>query len=160
MDDTKELPELTFDEAEVEDAVNEKLPDWAEVPESLQIPPGRTITFVRFKPDVMLNKTSPGHTLILWPLTVREEKIAIKRARGEVGEMMDELTKICVRCVDGKPVQPAMAAQVLGKLWDEIGLKCVSQLRNWYQRNHTMDQEQIVDFYGSCIVVRSSVVTG
>jgi len=155
----EEKPELTFDEAEAEEVTDPKLPEWATVPEDLKIPPGRSVFFVRFKAEWTLNKNGHDRVLILWPITVREEKIAIKRARGEVGEIMDELTKMAVRCVDGKPVKPDMAAQVLGKLWDELGLKCVAQLRNWYQRQHTLEPEQALDFYGSCFAVTSSVAT-
>lgn len=134
-----------------------KLPDWAVMPPDLVVPPDRTVYFVRFKAEWTLARSKGDRVIILWPITVKEEKLGFKRARGESAEVMDQLTSMGIRAIDGNALKPALHAAACAKLFDELGLKCVAQLRNWYARNHALGADQLVDFYGSCIAVVSAV---
>lgn len=146
--DSDGQPEFTGDE---------KLPEWAVMPPDLVVPPDRTVYFVRFKAEWTLARSKGDRVIILWPITVKEEKLAYKRARGESAEVMDQLSSMAIRAVDGNALKPATHAAACAKLYEELGLKCVAQLRNWYARNHALGGEQLLDFYGSCIAVVSAV---
>lgn len=149
---------VSYDEnGEPEATESASLPDWAVMPSGLVVPPDRTVYFVRFKAEWTLARSKGDRVLVLWPITVREEKIGYGRARGDTSQVMDMLSQMAIRAIDGVPVKADVHAHTCAKLYDELGLKCVAQLRNWYARQHGLGQEALLDFYGSCIAVVSSV---
>lgn len=160
-DDDEETESPTFESADYgEDGVDQdKLPEWAAeaLPVDMKIPPDTQVTFIRFKGEWTRRKSKGDRILVLWPITVKEEKIAYKRARGDSSEVVDQLTMMSIRCIDGVKVTPERHAMDCGQLWMDLGIACVQMLRNWYARTHSLPMEQKMDFFGNCIAVRSAV---
>lgn len=151
----------TFESADYgEDGVDpDKLPEWADgaLDPDLKIPPDTQVTFIRFKAEWTRRKSKGDRIIVVWPITVKEEKIAYKRSRGDSSEVVDQLTMMAIRCIDGQKVTPERHAMDCGQLWMDLGVACVQMLRNWYARTHSLPMEQKMDFFGNCIVVRSAV---
>jgi hypothetical protein len=172
-----------------EESGNEaEIPAWARtaIPQGMKIPPGKQLSFLRFKSEwtdapekgnaTTFRRKKPGtegdavaimedyealsRVLVTWPLTVAEERLALKRARGEVGRASDELAMQMIRGVDGKRIdwtgewaKNADELEPAERLWNEIGPKCRPLVINLYRQLHTLKAEELVDFFVDCLVV-------
>ena len=134
-------------------------PSWFRVPEGFAPPAGRQLTFLLFRGAWTDSPGKGDRTCILWNLTEADEKLALKRTRGEAMRTLDELAKQCVRVVDGH------AADWTGKQgpgsverwWREVGSKCRQQVKNHYVKTHTLDASETADFFTNCVAVRTAV---
>lgn len=137
------------------------IPDWVEFPPGLKIPPGKELAFVRLKARWTDAPQKGDRSLILWPLSVNDEKLALQRTRGEQIRTLPELAKQTIRAVDGKRAgwggEPESTHYPVERLWEEIGPKCRPMIINHHLKTHALDDEEQADFFLNCVVVRSSV---
>jgi len=138
----------------------ESLPEWAVWPADLKIPPGREVTFLRFRARWTAKPKGQDRQCIVWALSDADEKLAIQRARGESARSIAELTKQTVRGIDGKRTDwsqrdPSASPE---RFWDEIGPKGRMMLQNYYMKTHSLTQEDQLDFFENCIAVTTAEV--
>lgn len=130
-------------------------PEWADIPADLKMPDGRVITYVRLRAGTTDTPNAGDRQCIMWNLSAADEKIALKRTRGEALYTLDELTKQFVRSIDGKRVDWGKGTGQIDRWWDAIGGKNRQQLKNIYAKAHSLTAEEQIDFLGSCIAVRT-----
>jgi hypothetical protein len=133
----------------------EGAPDWAIIPADLTLPEGKEACFVRFRAAWTDYPSRGDRQCILWTLSDSDEKLAAKRARGDANRIIIELTKGCIRAIDGHRadwVRPGPAS--VERFWNEIGAKCRSMLTNYYFKNHSLSTEEQADFFTSCIAFK------
>jgi hypothetical protein len=159
VDGAAEVEDVEDDEPEVpSQSAGEGIPDWCAVPEGWAPPKGRQVWFLLLRASWTDVPNKGDRTLVLWTLTEADEKLALKRTRGESLRTIDELTKQIIRVVDGKRVDwaqgKACAAEVV---WNEIGTKLRQELKNFYVKTHTLTMEERTDFLSNCVAVRTFV---
>lgn len=134
------------------------IPEWVKLPPDAKLPEGRHVVYVLFRPEMTDTPKKGERQCVMWNLTEADEKLAIKRTRGDGIRMIDELTKQMIRVVDGVKADwtgvtgPGSVTQ----FWDDIGGKCRQQLKNIYSKNHTFSAEEAIDFFTNCIAVRTA----
>jgi hypothetical protein len=152
-----EVTDLPSDD-EDEPGPDKPLPDWAVLPEGIRAPEGWQVWFVRF-PAKMTNYPKKGdRTCVLWNLSVADEKLASRKARGDSTRIIDELTQQMIRVVDGVRADwtGAKGPGSIELFWNEVGAKCRHQLKALYVRTHTMSPEENADFFVSGVAVRTA----
>lgn len=163
-----------FTAAISEDPVEDKsdsIPEWAIIPDGLQIPRGKKVFFMRFLAKWTDRPDMGDRVVVLWTLSVSDEKLARKRITDS-NEAIPEMAKQCVRVIDGKKVDhTGMAASKKAKLgeikagadlnsfWNEIGPSCRQMIQNWYMNTHMLSAEDQLVFFASCIGVKNTVGT-
>lgn len=138
------------------------VPDWFTMPPGFVIPPHKEIIFLRFR-AAWTDRPDKGERMcMLWPLSDADEKLALKRTRGEPARGLSELSKQLIRAVDGCRAdwtgQPGPGS--VERFWDEIGSKCRQLIQNYYAKTHTLSNEEKYDFLGNCFVVKNATVSG
>lgn len=136
------------------------LPDWALhcMPPDLVVPPERRMAVMRFKPAWTDMPSKGERSVVVWGLTIAEERLAIKASRGDGSSVTDELAKRMVRAIDGKVVGwGTTGTQETSRLWRELGVKCVDMIRRHYVIEHSLKAEQKLDFLANCYVARTNV---
>lgn len=147
---------------------DKSVPPWVEIPTDLTIPKGKKVAFMRFLAKWTDRPDLGDRVIILWPLSVSDEKIARKRIIDS-NEAVSELSKQMVRAIDGKRVDwTGMAASTKAKMglikagadinafWNEIGASCRQLIMNFYMRTHVLPEEEQLVFFASCIAVRTA----
>ena len=144
------------DEAAPEEDTSD-IPEWVVLPDGFKMPLGRRVTFVKIYAAMTDTPAKGDRQCILWNLTEADEKLAIKRTRGEGIRVMDEFTKQMIRAIDGKTVDWTGNAgpRSPNTFWNDIGGKYRQQLKNVYAKNHSMDTAEMVDFFSNCFAVRT-----
>lgn len=134
------------------------VPAWCKLPSPFSPPPGRQVLFIRFLAKWTEVPSLGDRTCVLWPLTEADEKLAMKRTRGDAMRTLDEMTKQCIRVVDGHPADWTghEGPGSVSRFWRDIGAKCRQRLREQYIATHTMNTEESVAFFESCIAVRTA----
>lgn len=153
-------PEEEEEELTVDDNPSDAMPDWVSIPDGMKLPEGRQVAFMLFRGEWTDEPKRGDRQCILWNLTEADEKIAIKRTRGEPLRTIEEMAKQMIRSVDG------VKADWTGKLgpgnvsafWSQIGSRCRTLIKNHYLKTHSLNAEQQADFFSNCLVVRT--VTG
>lgn len=139
------------------------LPEWVSFPPGFRIPPGREVAFLMFRSKWTDRPEKGDRWCMLWSLSDADEKLAIKRTRGEAGRSLSELSKGCIRVIDGKRADwtqtgtPETSYSV-DRFWDEIGPKCRQMISNHYIKTHSLSKEEQADFLESCLFIRKAVV--
>lgn len=135
-------------------------PDWAEIPDALEIPKGRSVGFMRFKSEWTDAKIG-DRNIVLWNLTEGEERTAIKRARGNQDQYLSEMAKQMIRSIDGLKANWTKngAPGDVDKFFTDIGSKCRKQIQNYYLKTHIMNQEEQADFFYNCFAIRTATPT-
>lgn len=137
------------------------LPAWASAaePEEMTYPQEGTVWFLRLLPDVTGRPKLGERVIIVWALSVRDERNARSRAQtlGEGVSTIEEYTKAMLRAWDGKKLDWAKpsAAIELDKFWEEVGPKYRSLLTAWYLRTHQLSDEDRLRFFAQCVASRS-----
>lgn len=134
------------------------VPDWVVIPPDFKMPPGRVISFLRFRADWTDTPAKGDRQCIVWNLTDADERIALKRgATQDAVSMVNELAKQCVRAVDGVKVNWGLARGPgsIDEFWREIGAKCRQLVVRWYTQNHALSDEEQKDFFENCVAVRT-----
>jgi len=161
-------------EAEMADPVDtstpardpEIIPAWCIFPEDpkWKIPPGKQLGVFRFRAAWTDRPDLGDRVCVMFSLSDTEEKLAIKRTRGDNGRTLTEMSKGIIRAM-GSPDVPLVMADWTGKLgpgnvdrfWNDIGPKCRVLIQNFYLRTHSLSQEELADFFQNCMVVKSAV---
>jgi len=150
-DDVEELA----DEAML--PVGGDIPEWAVIPPGMKLPEGRQITFLQFRAAWTDRPGKGDRQCILWNLTEADEKLALKRTRGDAIRTIDELSKQMIRVIDGQRTDWTGARSPASAVvfWEEIGGKLRQQIKNLYVKTHSLTVEESVDFFTNCIAVRT-----
>ncbi len=136
-------------------AVNtSETPEWAAVPPDLKMPIGRQIYFLRFRARWTDRPDKGERQCLLWNLTEADEKLALRRTRGDAFRAVDELSKQMVRAIDGQSVNWTSVSPET--FWNEIGGSCRQLLKNHYSKTHMLGAEETADFFANCIAVRTA----
>lgn len=158
---TNPKPKAAAESAEQTEKDPDALPDWVTFPPNFRIPPGKDIVFLYFRSKWTDRPEKGDRWCMLWPLSDADEKLAIKRTRGESGRSLSELTKGCIRLIDGKRADwtnngdPATSYPA-ERFWDEIGARCRQQLQNIYLKTHALSREEQADFLENCVAIRKA----
>lgn len=139
------------------------LPEWVTFPQGFRIPPGKEVAFLQFRAKWTDRPERGDRWCMLWPLSDADEKLAIKRTRGEGGRALSELSKGCIRVIDGKRADWTQAGDkdttyAVDRFWDEIGGKCRQMITNIYLKTHSLTKEEQADFLENCCFIRKAVV--
>ena len=177
--------ELKAEDPEKEDPEEGAIPSWAQdyLPANFRIPRGKQVTFMRF-PSAWTDEPEKGvktvyrkgkkggpytesealtRVIVIWPLSLAEANQARKRAK-QPRDTLEELTKQMIRACDGRRADwsgswakdPENLVDV-NSLWRELGIKVHPLLQNAYMKMHSLDDEQLADFYLNCIASASAV---
>lgn len=132
------------------------MPAWVVVPPGFKFPKkGRMVWFVRFKAELTDTPDKGDRQAILTALTEADEKVARKRAIGDSGKVMQELSKQMIRAIDGElvdwtgksgPGNPNM-------LFRDVGYVYRQELQNIFIKSHQFTPEQREDFFMNCFSV-------
>ncbi len=135
------------------------IPDWVVLPPDLKVPPGKQLAFLLFRAKWTDKPSKGDRQVILWPLSDADEKLALKRTRGEAMRTLGELSKQMIRAIDGVKADWTGNASTgnVERLWDELGSKCRGLIQNYYAKTHQLAEEDKQDFFLNCLVVRNSV---
>jgi len=156
-EEAAEIAEEVTDEAPEAPPVNEhEIPEWAKVPATLKMPVGRQVQFLRFKAEWTDTRAKGDRQCIVWNLTDADEKIALKRAKGDGSRALAELSKQTIRAIDGVKVDWTRGDMSnVNKWWDEIGAGCRQLVQSIYHKNHNLSLEEQADFFANCVAVRT-----
>jgi len=141
------------------------LPDWVSFPPGFKIPPGKEVSFLYFRAKWTDRPEKGDRWCMMWTLSDADEKLAIKRTRGEGGRALTELTKGTIRIVDGKRgdwtgTGDAETTYSVDRFWDEIGGKCRELIQTIYIKTHQLTSAERADFLENCCVIRKAIVGG
>jgi hypothetical protein len=124
-----------------------EFPAW---PDGLTPPrQGTSVLAVRCLANATSAPAKGDRVLILWPLSVGDERVADARAmlqNNPDGATITERAKQMIRAVDGQPVDWKRAT-AMDELWDEIGSKYRGMVKHLYVRMHTLDEEERIGFF-------------
>lgn len=146
------------------------MPEWVKWPPTLKVARGKRVLFVRFRKELTDTPHLGDRVVILWSLSVADERVARRRAKGDDEENVHEMTKQMIRAIDAEVVvwnlsakinteqRSALAAKMgmtiegkdADKFWNEIGAKCRNVLTTIYMQLHTLSQDELVDFFQHC----------
>jgi hypothetical protein len=131
-------------------------PEWATVPAGVKLPgEGSQIAFLRVPAKWTKTPAKGDRTCILWPIGETEEKLAYQRARGDMVRSVSELSKACLRAVDGAKADWGGDLRKPGSVaafWSDIGPKGRAMIRNYYIKTHTVSDEEALDFFSNHFV--------
>lgn len=148
------------DEGKTEPANPSALPDWAlkALPEDAQFKPpaGMVLHFLKCRADLTKNGMAGrgDRVLVLWELSVGDERNAKARTFGESARTYEEMAKMMIRAYDGVRVDPGKPDQI-EKLWEEIGPRYRGMLILWYLRSHQLGDEDRLRFFVKDVASRS-----
>lgn len=134
-------------------------PEWAKIPKGFKLPKGKFIYYLRF-PAEWTDKPGEGERqCIMWNLTIEDEDMALKRARGDDMRANRELSMAMVRAVDGYVADFSNGKRNPGDMlrwFNAIGGKCRLLVQNVYTRTHNVDEEMKRRFFTDCFVFTTS----
>lgn len=153
---TPDVDDVVDEEAEPTPENEHEIPEWALVPSNLTLPVGRQVSFVRFRAAWTDTISKGDRQCILWNLTDADEKIALKRARGDGSRALAELAKQMIRAIDGVKVDWTKGElSPVNKWWNEIGAGCRQLVQAIYHKNHNLSAEDQADFFANCVATRT-----
>lgn len=149
------------DDNEVDADDPAQLPQWAReaIPANLKIPPGRTITVMRFRAEWTDRKDKgKDRTCVLWNLSVGDERLANQRGGDNVFMNTNEQAKQMIRAIDGllADYSGRQGPANIDTFWNEIGKKCRGLVINHFIRAHSLTDAEKMDFLQRCLVLRTS----
>lgn len=152
VDELEEGPE------QPSEAAGEGSPEWCPLPEPFAPPRGRQLIFLRFRAAWTDSPSDGDRTCVLWNLTEADEKLAIRRTRGDAAQTLNELVKQSIRVVDGHLADwtGREGPGSVSRFWRDIGARCRAKVREQYVGAHTMGVEESADFFTNCVAVRTS----
>lgn len=140
---------------------NNTVPDWAKIPEfapdgtPFRFPKGRKIMFLRFR----ANQTSvPGRgerQAIVWELSPGDLEFARSRSQGDRNRFADQMTKQCIRAIDGKAVDWTTGGAINNpeQFWGEIGQGYRNLLQSMISKLNMLDAAETRDFLENCVAL-------
>lgn len=152
MDPDKKSPASPLDEGDAIERL--EFPQW---PDGL-VPPrkGKAVYGIKIRAAFTDNPNGADRHIILWTLSVGDEKAADNRAMLQGNPdlaSLPERTKQMIRAVDGRPTDWRDPASV-DALWDDMGPKYRNMLKAFYTRFHAFDDVERMDFFGRCFAHR------
>lgn len=135
---------------------NQSIPDWAIVPKDVKLPRSKQVIFLRFRPGMTDMPGKGERQAIVWSNNLGDQRLAVLRADKDPNVLPEQLAKQMIRVIDGKAVDwtgEACAANI-DVWWEEIGPKCRSILDHLYIQLHIANQNEMRDFFESCVAVR------
>lgn len=92
-------------------------------PAGLKPPRGARFAFVPISSEIHSREESRDIEVLMWELSYQEEKIAAKRAKGEMEAIADHRLRLSIRAVDGVIVEQATGKgdALLDRLMNDIG---------------------------------------
>lgn len=140
------------------ETAGEGVPDWCAVPTPFKPPPGRQLVFMRFRAAWTDVPNGGDRTCVMWNLTEADEKLALKRTRGDAMRTLEEMVKQSIRVVDGHAADWSghEGPGSVSRFWRDVGAKCRSKLREQYVGSHTLDAGEQADFFTNCVAVRTA----
>lgn len=143
-------------EVHVAEGSSESVPSWVQLPPDLKLPEGWVIYFMRFRAKWTNVPRKGERQCILWNLTEADEKRAAQRTRSDSMRLVSELAKQMIRAVDGtKADWSAGQLANVQKFWDEVGGRCRHVLQSHYLKTHTLNEEEMADFFEHCVAART-----
>ena len=145
--------------AKIQAKLGDLTEEWQQsaVPFDLAIPRGEEITIMRFKSEHCQGpaKDKGDRTCVLWPLSVRDERVARQRMFGDSTRGLEEMSKAMIRSIDGRLIDPNDPQQI-ERFWDEIGPRHRSMLVGWYQKTHNLSDDERLHFLVDCVAMRTA----
>lgn len=156
--DFEDLPERQQAET-LEEAANRDpnaVPEWIKIPPSLKIPEGKEVQFVRFLAKWTDKPHLGERQCILWSLSSADEKLAMKRTRGDSMAALQEATKQSIRVIDGAKADwtGRFGLGNVDTFWNDIGPKCRNALAAIYHKTHHLEALEQLHFFTNCFVAR------
>lgn len=135
------------------------LPDWVVLPSDFAPPKGRVLGHLLFRSQFTDYPEKGDRQCTVWNLTSADEKLALRRTRGEAVRTLAELSKQMVRAIDGCKVDwtGRTGPGNVEIFWDELGARCREQIQNYYIKTHTMSASEQADFFANCIDIRTAM---
>ena len=130
------------------------IPEWSQMPPSLKVPRGKVVAFMRFEKDKTDASWLGDRNIVLWSLTIRDERHARQRTFGEPSRIYEEMAKGMIRAIDGKDMTGEIG--LVEAFWDEIGPKNRQMLMAWYHSQHGMTDEARLYFFANCVATRTA----
>jgi len=150
--------------------MNAPLPPWAVLPDGFEMPRGWVVWAILIRGELTNSPKGGDRWCLLWNLTEGDQKRAAKRARGDVGRVIDEMAKGTIRLVGtvadedrgiegtgfrsdwgGKLSEPGS----VDAFWNAIGAKYQHAIKSLYLKNHTFSAAEQADFFEHCVLPRS-----
>lgn len=123
-----------------------------QLPDGLHKPPGVVAALYTF-PESLHGIAGRGDIrVVMWELTPREERVAIKRAKGSELDAAYTMVHQAVRAVDDEVVdwgKEGAADNAIAKLMRDIGAKGRSLLMQAYLRQCSPSEEESESFFAS-----------
>ncbi len=141
---------------ETDPSESDSVPEWATIPSGVKMPsPGVQIAFMRIPARWTTNPGKGDRWCMCAPIGETEERLAYNRARGDHVRSVHELAKATIRVIDGAKADWSADMTKPGSVaafWSGIGPKGRQVVRNYYQRTHTVSEEEALDFFGKHFV--------
>lgn len=137
------------------------IPPWVVFPPDFKVPAGKIVYFIRLRSSWTDTPKLGDRIVIAWSITDGEEDMALSRCNGKGYRVITESTKQMIRCIDGKRAafpgarDPKYEVYDVNRFYREIGSKCRSLLETIFRQMHTLNNDELVDFFQSCMVTRS-----
>lgn len=155
LDEAAAEAEFSDEEPIDPDVSTAEIPEWATVPAGVKMPPpGCSVAFVRIRAAWTTNPAKGDRWCMLSAIGETEEKLAYSRARGEQMRSVTELSKACIKVVDGTKASwdPVAKKGSVSEFWTSIGAKGRQMIRNYYVRTHTVSEEETLSFFAKDFV--------
>lgn len=139
---------------------SEKLPEWAKnaIPSDMRFrpPPGVVMHFLRFRKELTKQGTRAkgDRVVIVWELSLQEERVARSRTFGDSTRTYEELSKMMLRAVDGTYIDQSHP-DLVDRTWDEIGPRYRNTMNLWYLRTHNLSEDDRLRFFVYDVTSRS-----
>jgi hypothetical protein len=138
----------------------EGLPEFASLPKGYEIPPGKRCGWMLFRAEWTDAPAKGDRWVMMWPLSVAEEKMAYKRSQGDSTQAVNELAKATIRLIDGHKADRTgtVCPGSVNIFWAEIGTKLRQMIQSYYLKTHQLSLEEQQDFFSNCFVVTNAAV--
>jgi hypothetical protein len=121
------------------------------LPAGLKPAKGTVVIEYTFWPALHGDEKRGDIKAVIWELSFREDKLAMKRGRGEMADSVYQLLRMSIRAVDGDPVDwtdGGKADVMLDRLLEDIGQKGRALLLEAYKRMSIPTEEESEAFFG------------
>jgi len=143
----------------LEEVGSKPIPDFVTFPSGFRVPPGKEVIVMVFRAKWTDRPERGDRWCLLWSLSDADEKLALKRTRGESARSIGELAKQSIRLIDGKRAdwtKTLAEGYDVDRFWDEIGAKCRQRVVDFYLKMHSLKAEELTDFFENCLFVRKA----
>jgi hypothetical protein len=156
MAEAVETPTPMSPRVDLPPATSGGVPEWVIVPPGLKIPRNKQVVYLRFRADMTDTPSRGERQAIIWSNNLGDQKLAIMRSDRDPNKMAEQMAKQMVRSVDGNVADwtGEPGAGNIDMWWDAIGPKCRSILDRLFVQLHVATQEELTDFFESCVAVR------